>query len=183
MFTTHRRAVAPALAAAALLLAGPLLTACSGDSSAASSDSSSSADSQFDRALAYSQCMRDNGVPDFPDPQQQGGGIQLGGNSIDPNSPQFQSAQEACRDKAPIGQGDSNGAPLDAAKVADWAQCIRDHGVPKFPDPEINGSNMALNFAGTGVNPQDEAFGKARDACQDKWPGGGMMITGVDGGQ
>lgn len=53
------------------------------------------------KALAMSRCMRSHGVPNFPDPQFQTGpgggfGIRLGGPGIDPNSPAFKAAQQAC---------------------------------------------------------------------------------------
>ena len=50
--------------------------------------------------LALSQCMRDNGIANFPDPGPDGG-LLLDGTGIDPDSPQFKAAQEACRDLRP----------------------------------------------------------------------------------
>lgn len=56
-----------------------------------------------DQALAYSRCMRRNGVPDFPDPTSSGT-IQLAvGNGLDPGSPLFQAAQKACFARQPGG--------------------------------------------------------------------------------
>ncbi len=58
------------------------------------------------QALKFSQCMRSHGLTDFPDPQSQpGGGIAIhihagpgqGVNDLNPQSPQFQSAQKACQ--------------------------------------------------------------------------------------
>ena len=50
---------------------------------------------------AYAQCMRDNGVPDFPDPDANG---QLRGPAHEKESdPKFQAAQEKCRQKLPGG--------------------------------------------------------------------------------
>jgi hypothetical protein len=50
-------------------------------------------------ALKYATCMRSNGVPSFPDPDAEGlihiNGA--GGSSLDPNSPEFQKAQTACK--------------------------------------------------------------------------------------
>lgn len=44
-----------------------------------------------------SQCMRENGFPDFPDPEPSGGGIKLdAGPEMDPTSPEFKAAQEVC---------------------------------------------------------------------------------------
>lgn len=60
-------------------------------------------------ALAFSACMRKNGVPNFPDPQFGASGkvaIRIGsGAGIDPQSPQFQHAQQACQKDLPFGKG------------------------------------------------------------------------------
>jgi hypothetical protein len=52
------------------------------------------------KLLAFAQCMRDHGI-DFPDPQistDSGGGIQvqMGGPGLDPDSPGFKEANDAC---------------------------------------------------------------------------------------
>jgi hypothetical protein len=50
--------------------------------------------------LANAQCMRTHGVPNFPDPTFQGGGVsvQFGpGTGINPQSPAFQNAANHCR--------------------------------------------------------------------------------------
>jgi hypothetical protein len=61
------------------------------------------------QALAFSACMRKNGVPNFPDPQFQAGGriaIHIGSSAgIDPQSPQFKHAQQVCQKDAPFGKG------------------------------------------------------------------------------
>jgi hypothetical protein len=57
-------------------------------------------------ALKYSQCMRSHGIKDFPDPNAQGGmSIKVSGQSSDlnPNNPQFQSADKACKHLMPNG--------------------------------------------------------------------------------
>jgi hypothetical protein len=49
------------------------------------------------QALDFSRCMRAHGVPDFPDPVASNGGIGYNLAGIDIHSPQYQSAQQACR--------------------------------------------------------------------------------------
>jgi hypothetical protein len=59
---------------------------------------------QKDNMLAFASCMREHGI-DMPDPQFEGGGrVMIGGPDgengpkIDPESSEFQEADEACRD-------------------------------------------------------------------------------------
>jgi hypothetical protein len=63
-------------------------------------------------ALAFAECMREHGV-NMPDPRFSGKGkvsIQIKKGGLDPNSPAFEEAQEACRKKAP-GGGPTIGGP------------------------------------------------------------------------
>lgn len=185
MVKTHERKAVRSLPVASLLLAGALLTGCSDSSAepagaADSGKASASPTSSQDRALAYSQCMRDNGVPNFPDPSEDGG-IKIGPDSgLDPGSGEFEKAREACQDLSPQGQN-TGGGTIDPAKAAAWAACIRKNGVPDFPDPEIQGGSLQIDMS--GLDPQSGTFQEAMQACQDKRPSGGIMITGGGGGQ
>ncbi|WP_461005595.1 hypothetical protein [Streptomyces capparidis] len=184
MATTTRRAMARILPALApLLLAGALLTGCSDDDSPSDGADAGgpSASGPASRSLAYARCMRENGVPQFPDPDE-GGRLKLGpGSGIDPKSQAFADAQDACRDLAPQGGGGPGGS-LDSAKVAEWSECIRENGVPEFTDPQVNGGSMEIDLGALGIGPEDDRFQKAMDACQDKWPGGGVMLKGGGAG-
>jgi hypothetical protein len=54
--------------------------------------------------LKFSACMRKHGLPSFPDPTSDGGGIQLSigaKDGLNPKSPVFQAAQKACEDLMP----------------------------------------------------------------------------------
>jgi hypothetical protein len=62
--------------------------------------------------LAFAACMRTHGVPDFPDPNFSSGGSGFSGASgsgseppadMRPDSPQFQTAYQACKSKLPAG--------------------------------------------------------------------------------
>jgi hypothetical protein len=57
---------------------------------------------QQSQALKFAACMRQNGVADFPDPQD---GRFLAPSGIDSNSPQFKAAMGACRKLLPGGVG------------------------------------------------------------------------------
>ena len=62
--------------------------------------------------LAFAKCMRAHGVPNFPDPNGQGG--QLGpGGGIDPTSAAFQAALNGpCLSLAPAGWVNSGSGPV-----------------------------------------------------------------------
>ena len=54
----------------------------------------------LETGLKFAQCMRSHGISDFPDPSSQGG-IEIhgsvSGSDLNPSSPRFQSAQNACQ--------------------------------------------------------------------------------------
>jgi hypothetical protein len=92
-----------------------------------------------EKAVKFAQCMRENGVSQFPDPDASGeltiDGV-LNGSSIDPDSPTWQGAISACKDLQPPGfTGDGERSAGEQEAALRFAQCIRENGVPDFPDP------------------------------------------------
>lgn len=61
---------------------------------------------QVTQLLRYARCMRSHGILQFPDPTSKGLGDLRG---IDMNSPQFQSASQACQSFLPEAGGNGNG--------------------------------------------------------------------------
>jgi hypothetical protein len=54
-----------------------------------------------------------------------------------------------------------------------FAQCMRDHGVGAFPDPDASGELTIDAIAnGSSLDPSTPAFGKAMSACRDLQPAG-----------
>ena len=90
------------------------------------------------KAVRFAQCMRDNGVKQFPDPDASGtltiDGV-ANGSSVDPNSPTFDQALRACKDLQPAGFTGRKRSTTQQRAALKFAQCIRDHGVKDFPDP------------------------------------------------
>jgi hypothetical protein len=173
------------LMALPLLTAVACLAACSGGSASPGvaavgtptvSASATSTLSSYQRSLAFAKCIRAHGVPSFPDPQQSGGGISIGsGSGYNPSSPAFQAALTACESLSP---GASSSRPaFDPAKIAAWTTCLRDHGMPKLPDPENMGNGVAINLNGT---PYSQTTAQAAEtACQSDSPGGEIgILTG-----
>ncbi len=132
--------------------------------------------------------MRAHGVTDFPDPSGDGriaisntGGP--GSSDLDPNHPQFQAAQQACKSLAP-----SPGTPAqqaaDRAGSLKFAQCMRSHGLADFPDPNTSGGIQIQGGPGGDLEPNNPQFQAAQKACQRFLPGGGkgLRTNGGDGG-
>ena len=97
------------------------------------------------KAAKFSECMRDNGVKQFPDPDASGeltiDGV-LNGSSLDPDAPAWKTAIAACKDLQPSGfTGGGKRTPKQQSAGLEFAQCIREHGVTDFPDP-INGEPL-----------------------------------------
>lgn len=127
---------------------------------------------RHDAALVYAQCIRDNGYTEFPDPDPEGGFKFL----IDPESgPRFRAASEACRDLAPEGMRDEGVAPEQLEALMKLSQCVRENGVPEFPDPGPKGN---YDLSGTGIDAGDTRLEAAMAACRDEaGPSQGMRIT------
>ncbi|MFI2215163.1 hypothetical protein [Streptomyces sp. NPDC020141] len=56
-----------------------------------------------DDQVKFAQCMRKNGLSDFPDPDAEGGVILGQDTGVDPKSEQFKKADEACKQYKPQG--------------------------------------------------------------------------------
>jgi len=111
------------------------------------------------QAIKYASCMRAHEVTDFPDPRTVGtGSIML---SI-PDSPAAAAAKKACRQLLPGG-----GAPFPSeqaqrlASLLKYAHCMREHGVPSFPDPDDQGEFPSS----AGFDRSDPSHRAAQKAC------------------
>jgi hypothetical protein len=147
-----------------------------GSSSAGSSQGgSASPDSQ---AVAYAACMREHGVPNFPDPQ-----ISTSGNEVKvavrvtpgiTSNPKFDSAQQACSKLLPGGgPGPGSNHQISTQEQSQYlkaAACIRSHGIPNFPDPTFSGGGVHVSLK--GIDPHSPRVRKAEEACQSLIPGG-----------
>ena len=162
MNTRPRKRRRPSVTAAATLLSFLVVVAACGSSSRGSGGAT---DRQ--QALAFAQCMRNNGVPDFPDPDPNGRFRGLSHDQQD--NPAFRTAQQACRDLAPGGEHENLGNPAFVKQMREFSKCMRDNGLPDFPDPDANG-----RLRGPGHEQQSSPrYRAAFGACRQKLPGGG----------
>lgn len=128
--------------------------------------------------IGLSKCMRANGVPNFPDPTAGPGGegfngigVPVGGKSLTVDGitfsgPALQTAEKACKAYLPPGNGPPPPiSPAQKAKALAFARCIREHGVPGFPDPVFSGDRRVEIPSPSDVNPNSPAFEQAMTAC------------------
>ena len=125
-------------------------------------------------AAAFATCMRSNGVPDFPDPDSESRVVirVAPGSGLNPGSPQFQSAEEACRNLRPEQSVDSTDNSDFSQSALQFAECMRSNGVPDFPDPETSGGGIRLRVGGD-VDPNSPQFQSAMEMCGNFLSGGG----------
>jgi hypothetical protein len=113
--------------------------------------------------------MRQNGVPDFPDPSNPGGFSTAALARLNTAAPQFVSASKTCQRSLP---NDGQPTPVELEQTVKnglrFARCMRAHGVD-FPDPGVSGTNLTLNL--TNVNTSSPQFKVAGHICETP-PGG-----------
>jgi hypothetical protein len=153
-----------------LLLAG--LAGCSAPGGAAGATTTTSA--QQAAAAVWRElvrCARANGMPNLADPQ-----IDSNGRASFPNgTPEPPaSVRRACQsiyDRLPASaRGDEERPPADMQALLRYAQCMREHGVADFPDPDAEG-NFRAPRGSTG--PKTPSFQRALQACRQLDPNKG----------
>jgi hypothetical protein len=120
-----------------------------------------------DSQLPFSQCMRDQGFSWFPDPNADGGLSVSVPDGTDQSA--FAKAEEACKQFAPGGTRNGPIPDEDLTKMRKSAQCIRDHGFARYPDPDANGG-ITIDEKITGISHDDPAFQKAVQECAKHLP-------------
>ena len=113
----------------------------------------------------FSQCMRSNGVPNFPDPDTSGAIPKESLHQLGVSSSQFQSAQSSCRRLLPNGGSGPTAAQVQQMRVLslNFSRCVRRHGVPTFPDPDSSG--RIPDPATVGIDQGSPTFEAANRAC------------------
>jgi hypothetical protein len=162
----------------ALAIAAAVNAGCGGGDNTPNATASDSAN-----AVKFSQCMREHGISDFPDPDSQGR-MQINvtpGSDLDPNKPQFKAAQKACAKYQERAGGHFDKAQQQRMQQAalNYARCMRAHGV-NFPDPQFSGGKVTMG--GPGLNPNDPNFRSANQTCQKLMPGPKAGPGAKDGG-
>jgi hypothetical protein len=150
-------------------------------STAASAEGSTTAGKPS--AAAFAACLGRHGFASSPGSAASArsnavhlGGVTLNGN-VDPTSPQFQAAMQACRTYLP-GGGPPSLTPAQAAQwakaMARFARCMRANGVPSFPDPSGDGRFPRGSL--DGIDPASPLLQKAFKGCESLEPRIGPRI-------
>jgi hypothetical protein len=150
----------------------------SGDGSAASSSS------VIGSPLAFSRCMRAHGTPDFPDPGSNGQVPKVSAQQLGVSDTQLMSAQRACQPLLPdtggslatsLRQCEEQGNCPQAivqqvmTQLRKFSQCMRAHGIPKWPDPVIDAQGkpeVIIKPWLLGVNPDSNQVNNVMDQCR-----------------
>jgi hypothetical protein len=173
--------VGDATSSASAVASAATTSARSTTSSRAATSSGASSSSGGSGALAFAECMRANGVPNFPDPQPGGGELFQIPAGANPAAPAFAMARARCQNLlTDAGASGSGPPPSDQtlSKLVRIAECMRQHGISDFPDPrtsapasfppgiaeETNFDGAVLLFPQT-LNTQAPAYRQALAAC------------------
>jgi hypothetical protein len=114
--------------------------------------------------------MRENGVPAFPDPDvDDNGRVSYDIPAYLPDAT-ISAAEKKCADLRPFGPGPGGADPNRIENVRRHSQCMRDHGLPNFPDPEADGSRR-IDFDKLGLSGEnDPKFTDALEKCKGALP-------------
>jgi hypothetical protein len=154
---------------AALLVALALLAAACGVSvSPGAADGSSPSNSASAGAVAYSACIRSHGVPNYPDPSSNGQLPKGTAQSFGVSSSQYQAAESACHQLLPNSNTNFDASLTQCLENSDcpqavvqqaltegrkFAQCMRAHEVPNWPDPTVDSSGRpAFQVTAAGIS-------------------------------
>ena len=185
--TTGRWVRRAGILAAATGLA--LLTACGGSTSSSDSTSSSGSASSAGSTsstsaggasstyvsdkLSLARCLRSHGVPNYPDPNA--AGEEPAGSKQLISTPQGQAAVGACTYwSSRIHNDVAAQNQVVQVEYVRFAQCMRSHGLPDFPDP-VNSEGrveFVLSASQDGFDPHSpQVLAKAHE-CESVLPAG-----------
>ena len=126
-------------------------SATSSPSTSSGTSSTAAGSSTYQNAVAYAACMRQHGVPNFPDPLPNGGfeissDVTGGGNGQ--VSPQYAAAVNACASLLPSGSPSAQQQQKTISELLKVSACMRTHGFKTFPDPTVSNEGTYLHIVG-----------------------------------
>lgn len=178
----------------AVMAGAALLTvACGGNSastgSGGSSQSAGAAPSASSNAVAFSQCMRSHGIPNYPDPSAVSGDVDS--SQLGVSDTVYESARTACRQLYPQPHANAGLTTAQEQQVEGqlliFAKCMRSHGLPAFPDPNpastIWGGSGQLFNVPSSIDHNSSQFTSAANSCKSLMPSNAALGKNKGGGQ
>lgn len=162
MSTRQRSTVTSLTAAVAALAAG-----CGSQGPTSSTHAPSS---PIQAAYAFSRCMRQHGVTNFPDPKVSVTPGQTQIAQVAPKSlaasPAFNGAQRACAHLQP-GPGSAESSHHGPGRLAllAFARCLRAQGLTSFPDPNAQGQITGDMITASGIDLHAPGVLTAAEHC------------------
>ncbi len=156
-----------------LVAAVAVVAGCGGEGETPTSEPA--ADKNRQAMLDYARCMRENGI-DMPDPKFDGGRVTMaiGGPGERIDRTKLEAAQKACAKYQeaikPPEMSDEQKTEFKQAAL-EHSRCMRENGVPDFPDPTFDENGGAQMRITKELNPESAAFRKAQKACEKTMPG------------
>lgn len=126
------------------------------------------------KLMAFSACMRDNGIAEFPDLVVAADGSVDFGNAEeqleDIDEDEIQGAFDACADHLDGLSFAPGGANFNFTEIQDtlleFAICMRDNGYD-LPDPDFSNFDLGSGAGPFGeIDPTDPEFEQAFEACE-----------------
>ena len=185
--STARTAAAVLATAVLALLAG----ACGSSGSSTGSHGSPNAGGSTVAAslVRYSACMRSHGVPNYPDPDSSGQLPKPDAHHLGVSSSQLRASQQTCQHLLPNSGDAINASSVQQCMEADdcpkslvqqvldeersFAQCMRSHGVPNWPDPITDSQGrpvFAISISKDGFNPYSKPIWAKGNECSHVMP-------------
>ncbi|MEV4537465.1 hypothetical protein AB0J82_27170 [Asanoa sp. NPDC049518] len=137
------------------------------------------------------QCMRDKGLPRMPDAQLTEDGYlsfpPADGYNWKEDGANHPDIIEACKpieDRYPPNafRPKQQLSADDLRKLREYAECLRTHGLPAWPDPDSDGTfDLSETTLADGA-PRD-AMDRATEACRSIWSGSVKIRDGSGGGK
>ncbi len=158
----------------------PAVATARSDAATAKPSASATSGDDPDAPIKYSKCMREHGMTWFPDPVEGKMSVRVPKN-VDQDA--FEKADQACRQWAPNGDNAPKPSAEDLERSRQMAKCMRENGVPNFPDPQPDGS-IRLDSK-MNLDPDSPTFQAAQKKCEQNMPQGGRQKrdgVGISGG-
>jgi hypothetical protein len=170
---------------AVLSVVALLTVACGGGPSSTANRPHAGGSTSSPSAVAFSACMRAHEIPNFPDPDSKGMPGQADPQQLGVRSSHYAAAGQACQPLLPTGGslrqqtqqcllfGDCPQTLVQQLLTVGrrYAQCLRSHGVPNWPDPSISakGGRPVFDLSDAGIDPRTadtSQFRAKEDDCR-----------------